>query len=537
MGRSILAPCVRLARWMPIMMSTRTRAALSLLSLIALPASTAVAEFTGFGSARYVVAGELHTYHVVEVYATFDNPLDRILTVFNVAASLSNPVVSEPVPVFFQADSVDDEIPASFLPLGFLPPGEAWRYDTYVTIGAEQGDMFNGTLEDPSFVDAKFTSASAIGGGAGWYNMPPTNGYGTAGSDLKVLLGVFVVTEESFQAGLQLNFDATLGYARDGAVAFASQARDMRYPTGAATPYVVDRLDDDGNSDIVFYNPVSRQVAMWLMEGLGRKYGAVLPDAVPVGYTVAGLGDLDGNASTDIVWRDAQGRMQAWFTDGVEIVEEAPLSVGLPASNQCLGIGDLSGDGCGDLLFRSSSTGEVTGWLMQGFVRMSEGTIGNASGRVCEAIADFNGDGMQDILWRASSGVMSVWLMDGLQILEQSAVTNVAGAVASSWMVAGVADLSGDGKADIVWRHQTLGIVTGWLMDGTMRASGGVMHQGIALSWRIEAVRDVNNDGKSDLLWRNTANGDMNGWIMNGLSKTNGGFIRNAHTQWSVVVP
>jgi len=103
--------------------------------------------------------------------------------------------------------------------------------------------------------------------------------------------------------------------------------------------------------------------------------------------------------------------------------------------------------------------------------------------------------------------------------------------------VAGAADLSGDGKADVIWRHQTTGMVTGWLMDGTARASGGVLHQGIALQWRIDALRDLNADGKYDIVWRNALNGDVNGWRMDGLTKSSGGFVRNAHPQWTIVVP
>ncbi len=518
-----------------IMFNRTITLAAALLSWTTAP--LAMADFTGFGSTSFVVQGDLHTYHIVEVYATFDNPSDRLLNVFDVTTVLANDVTAQPTAAFFQMESVEDEIPASFLPMPYLPPGEEWRFDTYVTIGAEQGNLFNGTVEDPSFVDAKFVTANTITGGAGWFNIPPNNGFGNAGSDLKVLLGVFVVTADSYKPGLYLGFTGTIGYSRNGAVAFASHARKLFYPSGAVVDYVSDHLDQDGKSDIVFYNPASRQVAAWLMEGLTRKAGAIFPDVVPAGYQLQGMGDLDGNASTDIVWRDASGRFHAWMTNGLSVVESAAISVAQPANVQCIGIGDISGDGRGDVVLRNTSTGEVTAWLMDGFVRIAEGSLGNASGQTCEAIADFDGDAKQDLLWRSTTGVMSVWLLNGLDLATQSNVTNVAGAVASSWIVAGAADISGDGKADVVWRHQSLGMVTGWLMNGSTRASGGIMHAGIPLMWRIEALRDIDDDGKYDLIWRNTANGDMNGWIMNGLSKASGGFIRNAQPQWAVVVP
>ncbi|MEY5032704.1 MAG: hypothetical protein RL354_1735 [Planctomycetota bacterium] len=500
-------------------------------------AGRAAADFTGFGSNSYVVAGDLHTYHIVEVYATFDQPADRILNVYDVTARLANPSDPDAVATFFHADDPDSELPPSFQPLGYLPPGEAWRHDTYVTIGAEQGNMMNGTILDPSFVDSKFVQMSEISDNAGWYNIPPTNGFGVAGDDLKVLLGVFVVTGDSFAPGLRLEFGGTVGYVRNGQLTFASATRSIAYPTGATLDYVADDLDNDGNGDILFYNPLSRQVAGWLMQDLSRKSGAVLPDAVPAGYTVQGMGDLDGNASTDIVWRDAQGRFHAWLTNGLSITDKAPISVPLSSAWQCVAIGDVSGDGRGDVVLRNSSTGEVRVWLMEGFTKIVEGSVGSASGRVCEAIADFDGDGVQDLLWRAANGTASVWLMNGVETLAQENVGNVSGPVASSWAVAGAGDLNGDGKADVVWRHQAAGTVTAWLMNGTQRASGGVLHAGISPAWRIEALRDLDNDGKADVVWRNTQNGDINGWIMNGLTKSRGGFVRNANMQWSVLVP
>jgi hypothetical protein len=517
-------------------MHRRSRSVATVLSFACCTAS-AVADFTGFGGTSYVVAGDLHTYHVMEVYATFDDPNDRLFNAFNVSAVLANNLDPGATPVFFQAEDADNEIPQSFLPLGFLPPGEAWRYDSYVTIGAEQGNMFNGTVADPSFLDAKFVQQSAITDDSGWYNLPPTNGFGQAGSDLKVLLGVFVVTAENYSAGLFLDFDATIGYASGGGLEFATASRNLYYPSGLKVPYVADQLDADGISDIVFYNSASRQVAGWLMQDLTRKAGAVLPDAVPVGYQVQGMGDLDANGSTDIVWRDATGRFHAWLTDGLSVMLKAPISVPMSATVQCIGVGDVSGDGRGDIVLRNGSTGDVTVWLMDGFVRIDEGTVGNAAGKVCEAIADFDADGMQDILWRTSAGVVSVWRMNGIATLAQANVSNVAGPVAQAWQVAGAADLSGDGKADVVWRHQTTGMVTGWLMNGTARASGGVLHQGIALQWRIDALRDLNADGKYDIVWRNALNGDVNGWRMDGLTKSSGGFVRNAHPQWTIVVP
>jgi hypothetical protein len=516
-------------------MNTRRHATNAIALLLC--AGSAHADFTGFGSNSYVVEGDLHTYHIMELYATFDDPSDRLLNAFDMSIRLVNDSDPDAPVVFFQASEPDLGIAESFLPLGFQPPGEAWLFDSYITVGAEQRDWMNGTVPDPGFADAKFVQGNAIADDAGWYNLPPTNGFGLAGDGLKVLLGVFVVTGENYTPGLALQVSGTVGVASGGELQFGTSSRQLFYPSGLAVEYIADQLDTDGHSDVLFFNPVSNQIAGWLMDDLVRKAGAVFPDIVPAGYTVQGMGDLDGNASTDILWRDADGRFHAWLTNGLEVIAKAPISVALEDTWQCVALGDISGDGRGDIVLRNWSTGEVRVWMMEGFTKIVEGSLGYAPARTCEAIADFDGDGHQDLLWRSSTGIVSVWLLNGLDTPVQGNVTNVSGPVSAGWRVAGAADITGDGRADVVWRHQTVGTVTAWVMDGTARVTGGLLHPGIPTVWRIEALRDIDDDGRYDILWRNAQTGDMNGWIMNGLAKDRGGFIRNANMQWAIVVP
>ncbi|MGA1224113.1 MAG: hypothetical protein ACO31E_06065, partial [Phycisphaerales bacterium] len=75
--------------------------------------------------------------------------------------------------------------------------------------------------------------------------------------------------------------------------------------------------------------------------------------------------------------------------------------------------------------------------------------------------------------------------------------------------------------------------VTGWLMDGLERRTGGYISTTVGNGWKIIATPDLNGDGKRDILWRSTANGDVNGWIMNGLVKQSGSFIRSVPNSWT----
>jgi hypothetical protein len=90
-----------------------------------------------------------------------------------------------------------------------------------------------------------------------------------------------------------------------------------------------------------------------------------------------------------------------------------------------------------------------------------------------------------------------------------------------SWQIAGVGDVDGDGRADLVWRNTQTGDVAAWLMNGATVAQSLVVSSGVPLIWQIVRVADVNGDGKADLVWHNTSPqsippGAVAVWLMNG---------------------
>ena len=86
------------------------------------------------------------------------------------------------------------------------------------------------------------------------------------------------------------------------------------------------------------------------------------------------------------------------------------------------------------------------------------------------------------------------------------------------WQIESLADLDGDGKADILWRHGTTGQLFLWLMDGIniigYQSPGTVSD----LNWQIQVVGDFNGDGKADILWRHGTTGQLFLWLMDGIN-------------------
>jgi hypothetical protein len=249
------------------------------------------------------------------------------------------------------------------------------------------------------------------------------------------------------------------------------------------------------------------------------------------------MGDLDGDGSTDFVFRNiATGQVFVMLMNGGTPVQVGTLAATVSTAYALLAVADINGDGSDDLIWRQNSNGKVSAWRMQGLVRLGGGEIGTATGLAFLGAGDLNADDKADLLWRDVAGVVSGWLLNGNAILSQGAIAN-AGAVPSVFSCAGVADLDGDEKSDLVWRNSETALVTGWLMDGLTRRQGGTISSTVSFQFGIAGFADLNGDSKWDIVWRNSINGNVSGWLMNGLQRTAGGFIRNTGLEWRIVNP
>ena len=96
-----------------------------------------------------------------------------------------------------------------------------------------------------------------------------------------------------------------------------------------------------------------------------------------------------------------------------------------------------------------------------------------------------------------------------------------------------MADSSGDGQADLLWRNATTGYLCIWLMNGGTYSSG-VWLGNVPTQWQTVAVTDFDGDGHPDILWRNTSTGECCIWLMNGASFGSGVFLGIVPTQWQI---
>jgi spore germination protein YaaH len=179
---------------------------------------------------------------------------------------------------------------------------------------------------------------------------------------------------------------------------------------------------------------------------------------------------------------------------------------------------EFNKDGNHDVVLRNNATGGVALWNIAGNA-ITQGTqIATDPAYVVEVAGRFTRDGHSDVVLRnPSSGEMKLWQMNNHSI---AAVQTLPTMLDSNWKVVGAGDTNSDGRAEIIWYHQTGGhVAVTKLTNGVWQRT--TIEYGVPLEWRLQYTGDFNFDGKADLLWRNVNNGDFAMWNLDDLTITN----------------
>ena len=152
---------------------------------------------------------------------------------------------------------------------------------------------------------------------------------------------------------------------------------------------------------------------------------------------------------------------------------------------------------------------------------------------------DFDGDGRFDLLLRhEGDGSIGAWLMDGTT-LKDGRLFSPGRVADTQWTTVGTGDFNGDAQPDLLWQHDD-GALAAWFMNGTTQLEvvfltpSAVPHR----DWRVVGVADFNRDHHADLLLQHHTERTIAVWLMNGTALIDGRFVsppRTADPGWDVV--
>jgi hypothetical protein len=258
-------------------------------------------------------------------------------------------------------------------------------------------------------------------------------------------------------------------------------------------------------------NPASADAGklyIWMMNGPnvigGTGYTAAQADLT---WRVDGVGDLNGDGKSDIVWRKTgagvdKGAVYSWTMNGTGISSARYLDR-LSEDWEVIALGDFDADGQSDVLCRNLNpaaidAGKLYLWKMVGGIAFpgSGFTAAQADlGWRIDGVGDLNDDGMNDIVWRkvgagVDLGALFLWLMNGTQLLGARYLDPIG----EDWQIQGLGDFNADGKTDLLWRNQGAGGDSGklfiWMMDGPNVIGGtGYTASQADLGWRVDSPK------------------------------------------------
>ncbi len=222
--------------------------------------------------------------------------------------------------------------------------------------------------------------------------------------------------------------------------------------------------------------------------------------------------DFNGDGKSDLLWRNYQtNQIGVWLMNGTAIDQIANIG-SAPSDWQIVGLADLNRDGKTDIIFHNTSSGQFGVWFMNGPTVTSMQNFNLPANYPVLAFADFDRDGNPDVVqYDPSSGTAVISQnLGNLTFVEKSAVR-----ISTDCVLAGVADITGDGIPEVIWRNRTSGLVGAWFVSN-FQVANEVSLAAPPLNWRLRGIGHFSGKASDDLLWENTQTGQVGLWTFTG---------------------
>lgn len=237
-------------------------------------------------------------------------------------------------------------------------------------------------------------------------------------------------------------------------------------------------LDSDGRVELIEVSPVATKAGVRITKldptGQSVESRYYLGDGSGA-FRLAAVGDLDGNGLGDLIWNGASAIR----------IDLNPLGTGqrvvLPVAmySRVDGVGDLDGDGKDDLVIHTWAALRIL--LMDGGTILATGYLPHAGGMYEDSfLADLDADGRLDLIATGWITVLRIDLMAGVASTSRGWL-NFPSDYDAGWWPSHAVDMSGDGKADILFDVRASRSIRLEVMDGitsvrSIRLPSGEFH-------------------------------------------------------------
>src|SRR5690606_22358350 len=216
-------------------------------------------------------------------------------------------------------------------------------------------------------------------------------------------------------------------------------------------------------------------------------------------FDIMTYGDFNGDGDADWLWRaraNGDGRWRVWqIQDGGRAAQNTPPAFDAAHEWTVAGVGDTDGDGDDDVVLYKASTGEIMVWEMQNHAIAATHAVGTKAGYAVDRIGDFDNDGDADLLLRLVGGdTQRMWNLENNAFVAEINFANPGTGYVSQC----VGDFDGDGDSDVFLVDNSGN--TKWAnIQNFVRASQPFGANQSA--WILLGCADYDGDGTSDMLW------------------------------------
>ncbi len=330
---------------------------------------------------------------------------------------------------------------------------------------------------------------------------------------------ITIGTEETAFGSITVNGD---DFAYDGAIYSLDNVNgDLTLTVSSSvTPIIDGDLDRNGKADVILVHTKQGYSGAWLTTGKtpAVKWGNL--SNVNSGIEIIGTGKIYGSEDDgkDIFYTDGK-HIGAWNVVEGKVTGYKTI-MNINSTTNVLGLGDFNGDGTTDILLRSTN-GDLgfhncdgSGWqYLKGL-----GQEWNIS-----AIGDLNGDGLDDVVLQHDAGFAGTFLTQEDGTVKWANLDTLKDGI----KIVGTGDFNGDGIDDVLLQKAD-GWVGAWLVeDGTVTGFMGICKNKNS----IEQIADFNGDGIDDLRIR-TDKGDIGVLYVKGADTTEWQYFQSVGKEW-----